>query len=99
MTKQSQSYVYILTNKTNTVLYIGVTTNIISIVYQHKTKAIEGFTKKYNVDKLVYFEVFDDITSAITREKRLKGGSRKQKLDLIERENPNYTDLYPDILE
>jgi putative endonuclease len=98
MTKQSQSYVYILTNKTNTVLYIGVTTNLIGRIYQHKTKAIDGFTKKYNVDKLVYFEVFDDITSAITREKQLKGGSRKQKLDLIELGNPNYRDLYSDIL-
>ena len=97
MTKQSPSYVYILTNIVNSVLYIGVTSDIVSRVYTHKHNLVDGFTKKYNINKLVYFEQFDDIVSAISREKQLKGGSRKQKIGLIARDNPKFRDLYDEI--
>lgn len=99
MTKQSPSYVYILTNIINSVLYVGVTSDIITRVYTHRHKLVDGFTKKYSVDKLVYYEQFDDILSAIAREKQLKGGSRKQKLDLIVLNNPAFRDLYDEIIE
>ena len=91
-------YVYILTNKGNRVLYTGVTNNLVRRVCEHKTKLNEGFTKRYNVNKLVYFELFTDIRAAIAREKQLKAGSRRKKLELIQRLNPNWRDLYQDIL-
>lgn len=89
---------YILTNTYNTVLYMGVTSNLIQRIYQHKEKLIDGFSKKYNVTKLVYFEQFDDMESAISREKKLKKWRRKWKQELIEVMNPNWRDLYPDII-
>ena len=88
-----KSYVYFLTNKNNTVIYIGVTSNLIKRIYQHKTKFFKGFTSKYNCDKLVYFEEFDRISEAIKREKLLKAGNRKRKKDLINLENSNWKDL------
>ncbi|MFK5891121.1 MAG: GIY-YIG nuclease family protein [Flavobacteriaceae bacterium] len=88
-----QSAVYFMSNKNNTVLYIGVTSNLIKRVYQHKTKAYKGFTEKYNCDKLVYFEVFSDINEAIAREKQLKKGSRKNKNTLVNNDNPSWKDL------
>ncbi|MDR0957496.1 MAG: GIY-YIG nuclease family protein [Candidatus Nomurabacteria bacterium] len=91
-------YVYILFNKQNGTLYVGVTSNLTKRVYEHKNHLVEGFTDKYNVDKLGYYEVFDDITSAIAREKQIKGGSRNKKLALIESINPNWHDLYNDII-
>jgi putative endonuclease len=90
-------YIYILTNKTNKVLYTGVTNNLKRRVYEHKEKIIEGFTKKYNVSKLVYFEVFDDIGYAIMREEQIKGGSRGKKIDLINSINIKWNDLYEEI--
>ena len=87
-------YIYILTNKYNRVLYTGVTRNLVKRVYEHKAKLKEGFTSKYNVNKLVYFEVFNDPYLAIVREKQIKGGSRKKKLDLIRKMNPEWKDLY-----
>lgn len=87
------SYVYILTNKYNTVLYIGVTSNIIQRIIQHKEKKVPGFTSKYKLDKLVYFEEFNDIRFAIEREKQIKGGSRVNKIALIESINPEWKDL------
>lgn len=92
------SYVYIMTNKVNTVLYVGVTNNLVKRVYQHKNKLASSFTSKYNIDKLVYFEVFEDINEAIAREKQIKAGSRKKKIDLIVKFNPTFKDLYPDII-
>ncbi len=86
--------VYILTNKNNTVLYVGVTNNLMRRIWEHKSKLIEGFTKKYNVDKLIYFESFDSPEEAIKREKQLKAGSRKKKIDLINNKNPEWKDLY-----
>jgi putative endonuclease len=92
-------YIYILSNKYDGTLYIGVTSDIIKRVWQHKQKIIKGFTTKYNLDKLVYFEQFNDINLAISREKRLKEYKRKWKLDLIEASNPNWHDLYEDIIK
>ena len=77
-----QYYVYIMTNKHNTVLYTGVTNDLKRRVYEHKEKLIDGFTRKYNVTKLVYYEISEDIESAILEEKRIKGGSRIKKIKL-----------------
>ena len=93
-----QYYVYILASKKNGTLYIGVTSNLIKRVYEHKNDLAEGFTKKYQVHNLVYFDIVDDIESAIKREKQLKRWNRQWKKDLIENENPNWDDLYPSIL-
>jgi len=92
-----QYAVYILTNKYNTVLYTGVTNELKRRVYQHKAKLVEGFTNKYNINKLVFYEVTSDINSAILREKQIKGGSRKKKIDLINGMNPEWKDLYDKI--
>jgi len=94
-----QYYVYILTNKTNSVLYTGITNNLIRRVYEHKQKLIPGFTCQYNVNKLVYFEEFIDPENAILREKQIKAGSRQKKIGLIEKQNSNYLDLYDKIVE
>jgi len=92
--KQKYYYVYILSNKYNNVLYVGITNDLIRRVYEHKNKLVDGFTEKYNVDKLVYYELFNDPTNAITREKQLKGYSRKKKVELITSFNPEWEDLY-----
>ncbi|MDP2860825.1 MAG: GIY-YIG nuclease family protein [bacterium] len=92
------SYLYLMTNKTNTVLYTGVTADLLKRVCQHKQKLVPGFTKKYNIDKLVYFEIFEDIAEAIAREKQIKAGSRKNKMDLINKFNPGRKDLYDTIV-
>lgn len=86
-------YVYIMTNAHNTTLYVGVTSDLEKRVYEHKNKLIRGFASKYNIDKLVHYEETDDVESAIAREKQLKGGSRKQKVNLIESKNPDWRDL------
>ena len=91
------SYVYILTNKNNTVIYTGVTADLAKRVWQHKEKFVEGFTKRYNLDKLVYYEAFEDITNAISREKQIKGGSRQDKLRLVEGMNKDWKDLYNEL--
>ena len=88
-----RSYIYFMTNKYNNVIYIGVTSNLIKRVYQHKTKFYRGFTSKYNCDKLVYFEEFNDINLAITREKQIKSGNRKRKEELINSINSKWMDL------
>ncbi len=92
------AYVYILTNKGNRVLYTGVTNDLVRRVYEHREKLNEGFTKRYNVGKLVYYESFTDIRTAIAREKQIKAGSRRKKLELVNRFNPDWRDLYQDIL-
>ena len=86
-------YVYILTNKSNEVLYIGVTNNLPRRLFEHKNEQIEGFTKKYHIHKLVFFEEFSDITEAIACEKRLKHWTRAKKNALIESKNPDWRDL------
>ena len=88
------AYVYILFNKRNGTLYTGVTSNLKLRVYEHKSKINKGFTEKYNVNKLGYFEEYEDIGLAIAREKNIKAGSRKNKIRLIESINPNWEDLY-----
>jgi len=88
-----QYYVYILTNKTNKVLYIGVTNNLVRRIFEHKNKLAEGFTKKYNLSKLVYYEVTNDIYSALEREKQLKNWHRDWKINLINNFNPVWADL------
>lgn len=90
--------VYILTNKNNNVLYIGITNNLIRRIYEHKNKLIDGFTKKYNINKLVYFESIEDPKSAITRERQLKNWHREWKYNLIKENNPEFNDLYNDII-
>jgi len=89
---------YILASKRNGTLYIGVTNDLTRRVYEHKQGLVEGFTKKYNVKSLVYYETVETIESAIAREKQLKGGSRKRKIELIELNNPDWTDLYESLL-
>ena len=91
-------YIYILTNKKDGTLYIGVTSDLIKRIWEHKNHVVDGFTKKYHLDKLVYYEVLDDITNAIKREKQLKSGNRKRKIDLINSFNPKWKDLYNDII-
>ena len=86
-------YVYILTNYSNNVLYIGVTNNLERRIYEHKNKLLDGFTKRYNVDKLVYYESYTEVYLAISREKQLKGYKRQKKLELINLANPNWEDL------
>ena len=95
---EKQFYIYILASKRNGTLYIGVTSDLIKRVWEHKNKLVEGFTKKYDVNKLVYFERHEDALGAIRREKRLKEWKRKWKLDLIEKDNPSWKDLYDSIL-
>jgi putative endonuclease len=90
-------YVYILTNKTGSVLYTGVTSNLQRRVQEHKEKLTPGFTSRYSVDRLVYYEVGDDVLPALEREKAIKGGSRKRKLDLINGSNPEWRDLYEEL--
>jgi putative endonuclease len=87
-------YIYILTNKNNTVLYTRVTNDLVRRCHEHRNKLIKGFTEKYNVDKLIYYEVFDEINSAIKREKQIKGYSREKKELLIRKLNPYWDDLY-----
>ena len=91
------SYVYITASKPNGTLYIGVTTNLAQRIWQHKNKENSGFTQKYNVHMLVYYEVHGDLMEAITRERRLKNWCRKWKLNLIEQFNPLWLDLYDEI--
>ena len=86
-----------LTNRNNTVLYTGVTNDMKRRVYGHREKLTGGFTRKYNVNKLVYYEVFDDVYSAISREKQIKGGSRQKKIDLINGVNKEWKDLYDEL--
>ena len=90
-------YVYILASKPNGTLYIGITNDLMNRVFEHKNNIVDGFTKRYNVHSLVYYEQYDNIESAIIREKRLKKWNRKWKIALIERENPKWRDLYEDL--
>ncbi|HLF77702.1 MAG TPA: GIY-YIG nuclease family protein [Dehalococcoidia bacterium] len=91
-------YVYILTNHTCSVLYTGVTNDLRRRVLQHKEKQIDGFTKRYNIDRLVYYEVAEEAGAAIDREKQIKGGSRQRKMNLIDAFNATWRDLYDEIV-
>jgi putative endonuclease len=97
-TMQKQFFVYILTNDTHTVLYTGVTNDLVRRVCEHREGVNKGFTKRYRVRQLIYYEVFDDPLTAIQREKQIKAGSRQKKLELINKMNPNRRDLYEEIM-
>lgn len=90
-------YVYILASQPQGTLYIGVTSDLMKRVYEHKTKVADGFTKRYNIGMLVYFEQFEEISAAIAREKRLKKYNRDWKINLIEARNPHWEDLYSNL--
>jgi putative endonuclease len=94
---ERQYYVYIMTNKNNTVLYTGVTNDLRRRVYEHKNKLVDGFTKKYNITKLIYFEMCRDAVGSISREKQIKAGSRTKKIALINTTNPEWRDLYDEL--
>jgi putative endonuclease len=89
--------VYIMTNAHNTVIYSGVTNNLARRVYEHKNGLGGTFTKKYNVNKLVYYEAGDNVNAALAREKQIKGGSRKKKIDLVNSVNPEWKDLFDEL--
>jgi putative endonuclease len=93
-----QPCVYIMASKKNGTLYVGVTSNLPARVWQHKNDVVEGFSQRYNIHDLVWYEVLDDMPTAIAREKQLKAGSRQRKIDLIVAMNPQWRDLYPEIL-
>jgi putative endonuclease len=90
-------YVYILASRKDGAIHVGVTNDIVRRVFEHRQKAVPGFTTKYNITRLVWFEVYDDPASAITREKELKKWRRDWKIQLIEKENPHWLDLYESI--
>ena len=92
-------YVYLLTSKNDKVIYTGVTSNLQKRIYEHREGLADGFTKKYKVKKLVYYEIADNIETAIVREKQIKAGSREKKIDLIKSINPAFRDLYGEILD
>ena len=91
-------YVYLLASKKHGTLYLGVTNNLVRRAYEHKSKSVDGFSTRYDVDKLVWFEIYDDALTAITREKELKKWRRDWNVRLIEETNPNWDDLYPGIV-
>jgi putative endonuclease len=91
-------YVYILTNDRHTVLYTGVTNDLLRRIGEHRERRTHGFTRQYNVDKLVFYEQFADVLEAIAREKRIKGGSRRRKIALIDGMNPAWRDLFEDLV-
>jgi len=90
--------VYIMTNKRNGTLYTGVTSDLLKRVWQHKNNVADGFTREHRLHRLVYYETHGDMLAAITREKQIKNWTRRWKLDLIEKHNPNWRDLYEEIL-
>jgi putative endonuclease len=95
--EERQYYVYIMTNKRNTVLYTGITNDLKRRVYEHKTKLVKGFTKKYNINKLIYYEISRNVESAILREKQIKGGSRAKKIQLVNGMNSRWKDLFDEL--
>lgn len=94
---EKQGFIYIITNYSNSTLYIGVTSNLVKRIWEHKNHVVDGFSKRYKLEKLVYFEQCDSIETAILREKFLKGKARQYKISLIAKENPTWKDLYEDI--
>lgn len=91
---RKQYYVHIMANKINTVLYTGITSDLKKRIWEHKEKVIDGFTKNYNINKLIFFEIYNDPENAILREKQIKAGSRAKKVELIMGINPEWKDLY-----
>jgi len=99
MVYSNSYFVYIMASERNGTLYIGVTNNLLNRIHEHKNNIFKGFTEKYDVKLLVYYEIFEDIKNAIIKEKQLKKWNRKWKLDLIEKDNPDWNDLYIDIVK
>lgn len=97
MSRDHQYFLYILASRKNGTLYIGVTNNLLKRVHQHKTNLVKGFTEKYGVHRLVYFEQYGDIRYAINREKRMKRWKRQWKINLIEKDNPEWKDLFDEL--
>jgi putative endonuclease len=97
--KMNKYFIYILSNDNHTVFYTGVTNNLLRRIYEHRNKSVKGFTSRYNITKLLYFEEFDDSLTAIEREKQIKKYSQKKKLNLILKNNQNLNDLYDKIIE
>ena len=95
---EKQGYIYIITNYNNTTLYTGVTSNLIKRIWEYKNEVVEGFSKRYKLHKLVYYEIMDNIETAISREKYIKGKSRQFKIRLIENMNKDWNDLYDGII-
>jgi putative endonuclease len=91
-------FIYILTNKKFGTLYIGITRDLVRRIYEHKEKLLDGFSKKYGLDKLVYYEIFDSVIDAISREKQLKNWKREWKIELIKKMNPEWKDLYSEVI-
>ena len=98
MTEKKEYYCYLLASNPYGTLYIGVTSNLVQRIYQHKSKLIEGFTKKYNISQLVWYEIHSEIETVIYREKQIKKWNRKWKIELMQNSNPEWTDLYPGLL-
>ena len=98
-TQMKNHYVYIVTNKPRGTLYTGMSNNLVRRGYEHRNGLVEGFTKKYNLKRLSYFEVFNRVEDAINREKRLKKWNRQWKIELIEKVNPDWDDLYERLVE
>jgi len=98
MATERHYYVYLMTNKKNTVIYTGVTNDLIRRVYEHREKLVKSFTSRYNINKLVYYEVFQDAENAIAREKQIKGGSRAKKVELINSMNAQWNDFYESLM-
>ena len=96
---KKQPAVYILTNKPDGTLYTGVTSDLPKRIWQHKNRVMKGFSTRYNLTRLVYFELFEDMYTAISREKQIKAGSRKAKINLIERRNPGWRDIYTEVCD
>ncbi|OGK13548.1 endonuclease [Candidatus Roizmanbacteria bacterium RIFCSPLOWO2_01_FULL_38_12] len=92
-------FIYILTSQNNTIFYIGVTENLIKRIFEHKQKKVVGFTQKYNLTKLVYYEYFENIVLAIKREKQLKNWHRDWKINLIKQKNPDFRDLFQELVD
>ena len=97
MSKGKKYYIYILASKRNGTLYVGVTNSLIRRGYEHKNNLVDGFTKKYSIHNLVFYEEYDDINTAIAREKQIKRWNRKWKIELIEKNNPTWKDLYSEL--
>ena len=94
MNNKKQYYVYLLCNQNNTTIYTGITSDLKRRSWEHKNKVVDSFSQKYNLCKLIYYEIYDDPLNAITREKQIKAGSREKKIELIEAMNPKWIDLY-----
>ena len=97
MTNNRQYYVYMIGNKNNTTIYTGITSDLKRRIWEHKNKTTKGFSSKYNLYKLLYYEIYQDPENAIIREKQIKSGSREKKIELIESMNPEWVDLYPNL--